>query len=121
MLLRTLSTVIATCALVVATAPAVAQGRILSKSRAQVAAKSAASRLARKRSGDAARPSYSKPRCARRSRLRFVCTTTIRGMAACDPTEAACDGPAAWELSYRITVKSRSARSNRLRVTAEEI
>jgi hypothetical protein len=117
---RTLPAVAAACALVAA-APDVAQGHVLSKSRAEAAAKSAAARLARKRSGDASRPRYSTLRCKRRSRHRFACTTTVRGTAACDRTEAACDGPSLWELSYRITVKFRSARSNRLRVTAEGI
>jgi hypothetical protein len=50
-----------------------------------------------------------------------VCTTTVRGTTACDATELACDGPSPWELSYRITVRFRSAVSNRLRVTAEQI
>ena len=100
--------------------PAAAQGHVLSKSRAQTAAKSAAARLARKRPGDASRPRYSRPSCRRRSRHRFVCTTTIRGTAACDRTEPVCDGPTPWELAYVITVKFRSAHSNRLRVTAVE-
>ena len=120
LLRRTLPAVAAACALV-ATAPAAAQGHVLSKSRAKAAAKSAAARLARKRAGDASRPRYSRPVCRRRSRHRFVCTTTVRGTAACDRTEVACDGPSAWELSYRITVQFRSARSDRLRVTTEEI
>ena len=120
LLRRTLPTAIAACALVAA-APAVAQGHVLSNARAQAAAKSAAARLARKRAGDASRPRYSTPLCVRRSRHRFVCTTTVRGTAACDRTEVACDGSTSWELSYRITVKFRSARSNRLRVASEEI
>ena len=61
------------------------------------------------------------PVCKRRSRHRFVCTTTVRGTAACDRTELACDGPSPWELRYSITVKFRSVRSDRLRVTATEI
>jgi hypothetical protein len=121
MLLRgTVSAVAAACALIAA-APAVAQGHVLSKSRAQAAAKSAAARLARKRPGDAARPRYSAPVCRRRSRHRFVCTTTIRGTAACDRAEPVCDGPAPWELSYVITVKFGSVHSNRVRVTAREV
>jgi hypothetical protein len=120
LLRRTLPTVIAACALVAA-APAAAQGRVLSKTQAQSAASSAAKRLARQRPGDASRPVYSTPSCRRKSRRRFVCTTTVRGTSACDRTEATCDGSAPWELSYAITVKFRSARSNRLRVTAAEI
>lgn len=111
---------VAACALVTAV-PAAAQGHVLSKSRAQAAARSAAARLARKRSVDASRPRYSRPVCKRRSRHRFVCTTTVRGTTACDPAELACDGPSPWELSYRITVKFRSAGSARLRVTAQQI
>ena len=120
MLLRRMLPAVAACALMTAV-PATAQGHVLSKSRAQAAAKSAAARLARKRPGDASRPRYSRPLCKRRSRHRFVCTTTIRGTTACDPAELACDGPSPWELSYRITVKFRSAGSTRLRVTAEQI
>jgi hypothetical protein len=120
LLRRTLPAAAAACALV-ATAPAAAGGHVLSKSRAKAAAKSAAGRLARKRPGDASRPRYSTPRCKRRSRHRFVCTTTVRGTAACDRTEAACDGPSAWELSYWLTVKFRSTRSSRLSVTAVQI
>jgi hypothetical protein len=119
LLRRTLPTFVAACALVTAV-PAAAQGHVLSKTRAKAAAKSAAARLARKRAGDASRPRYSTPVCRRRSRHRFVCTTTIRGTAACDRTEVACDGSSPWELSYAITVKFRSTRSNRLRVTAVE-
>jgi hypothetical protein len=100
--------------------PGVAEAHVLGKSRAKAAAKSAAARLARKRPGDASRPRYTGPTCKRRSRHRFVCATTIRGTAACDRTEPVCDGPAPWELSYVITVKFRSAHSNRLRVTAVE-
>ena len=118
LLRRTLPIVVATCALA---APAAAQGHVLGKPRAQAAAKSAAKRLARKRPGDASRPRYSTPVCKRHSRHRFVCTTTIRGTAACDRTEPACDGTTPWELAYAITVKFRSATSNRLRVTAVEI
>ena len=120
LLKRTLPAVAILCALVAA-APAVAQGHVLSKSRAQAAAKAAAGRLARKRPGDASRPRYTTPVCRRRSRHRFVCTTAVRGTAACDRTEAACDGPSPWELRYAITVKFRSVRSDRLRVTATEI
>ena len=111
---------VAACALVTAV-PATAQGNVLSKSRAQAAAKSAAARLARKRSGDASRPRYSRPVCRRRSRHRFVCTTTVRGTTACDRPSSRATGRRPWELSYRITVKFRSAGSNRLRVTAEQI
>jgi len=119
LLKRTLSAV-AACALVAAI-PAVAEGHVLSKARAQAAASSAGQRLARKRPGDASRPRYSTPVCKRRSRHRFVCTTAVRGTAACDRTEVACDGPSPWELRYAITVKFRSVRSDRLRVTATEI
>ena len=119
LLRRTIPTAVAACSLAAAV-PAVAQGHVLSKTRAQAAAKSAAARLARGRPGDASRPRYSTPVCRRRSRHRFVCTTTVRGTAACDRTEVACDGSSPWELSYRITVKFRSARSDRLRVTAEQ-
>ena len=119
LLRRTLPAVAVACALAAA-APA-AQGHVLSKTRAKAAAKSAAARLARKRPGDASRPRYSGPTCKRRSRHRFVCTTTVRGTAACDRTETACDGPTTWELKYRITVALRPAPSTRLRVTAQEI
>src|ERR1700716_597042 len=121
MLLRRTLPAVAAVGTLVALAPAVAEGHVLAKRRAQAAANSAAKRLARKRAGDASRARYSKPACGRRSRHRFVCTTTVRGAAACDRTEVACDGPAPWELSYRITVKFRSAGSNVLRVIAEEI
>jgi hypothetical protein len=114
MLLRRSLSAVAACA-VVAAIPAVAEGHVLSKARAQAAANSAGKRLARKR------PGYSRPVCKRRSRHRFVCTTTVRGTAACDRTELACDGPSPWELRYSITVKFRSVRSDRLRVTATEI
>jgi hypothetical protein len=119
LLRRTLSAV-AACALIAAI-PAVAEGHVLSKARAQAAASSAGQRLARKRPGDASRPRYSRPVCRRRSRHRFVCTTAVRGTAACDRTEVACDGSSPWELRYSITVKFRSVRSDRLRVTATEI
>jgi hypothetical protein len=119
MLLRSLAA-LGACALVAAI-PAVAEGHVLSKARAQAAASSAGQRLARKRPGDASRPRYSTPVCKRRSRHRFVCTTAVRGTAACDRTEVACDGPAPWELRYAITVKFRSVRSDRLSVTATEI
>ena len=120
MLLRRSLSAVAACA-VVAAIPAVAEGHVLSKARAQAAANSAGKRLARKRPGDASRPRYSRPVCKRRSRHRFVCTTTVRGTAACDRTETACDGPTTWELKYRITVALRPAPSTRLRVTAQEI
>lgn len=120
MRLRRSLSAVAACALVAAL-PAVAEGHVLSKTRAKAAATAAAKRLARKRPGDASRPRYSRPVCQRRSRHRFVCTTTVRGTAACDRTETACDGPSPWELRYAITVKFRSARSDRLRVTATEI
>ena len=120
MLLRRSLIAVAACVLVAAI-PAVAEGHVLSKARAQAAANSAGKRLARKRPGDASRPRYSRPVCKRRSRHRFVCTTTVRGTAACDRTELACDGPSPWELRYSITVKFRSVRSDRLRVTATEI
>jgi hypothetical protein len=119
LLKRTLSAVTA-CALAAAI-PAVAEGHVLSKARAQAAANSAGQRLARKRPGDASRARYSRPVCTRRSRHRFVCTTAVRGTAACDRTELACDGPSPWELRYAITVKFRSVRSDRLSVTAKEI
>jgi hypothetical protein len=119
MLLRRMLAAGAACGLLIAF-PGAAEAHVLGKSRAKAAAKSAAARLARKRPGDASRPRYTGPTCKRRSRHRFVCTTTIRGTAACDRTEPVCDGPAPWELRYVITVKFRSAHSNRLRVTAVE-
>jgi hypothetical protein len=96
-----------------------AQAHVLSKSRALSAARSAAASLATKRTGDASQPTYSGPSCKRRSRHRFVCSTTVRGSAGCDPAETACE-PVPWELSYVITVKFRSASSSALSVSTQE-
>jgi hypothetical protein len=93
----------------------------LSKTTAKAAALAAVKRLAVKREGDTAKPRFTGPTCRRRSRRRFVCVTTIRGFRACQPADAECDGPAAWELNYEITVKYRSARTTRLSVAAKEV
>jgi hypothetical protein len=95
-----------------------AQAHVLSKSRAVSAARSAAASLATKRAGDALQPTFSGPSCRRRSRHRFVCPTTVRGTAGCDPAETACE-PVPWELSYVITVKFRDS-STALSVSTQE-
>jgi hypothetical protein len=96
-------------ALAVGIAPS-AQAHVLSKARALSAARGAAASLAARRTGDASQPTFSGPSCKRRSRHRFVCTTTVRGSAGCDAAETACE-PVPWELSYVITVKFRGAGS----------
>ena len=95
-----------------------AQAHVLSKTRALSAARSAAASVAARLAGDASQPTIGGPSCKRRSRHRFVCTTTVRGTAGCDPAETACE-PAPWELSYVITVKFRDA-SSALSVSTQE-
>ncbi|MDX6644230.1 MAG: hypothetical protein QOD76_2192 [Solirubrobacteraceae bacterium] len=87
-----------------------AQAHVLAKSRAVNAARGVAANLATRRAGDTSQPTFSGPSCKRRSRHRFVCTTTVRGSAGCDAAETACE-PVPWELSYVITVKFRGAGS----------
>jgi hypothetical protein len=96
-----------------------AQAHVLSKSRAVSAARGAAASLATKRAGDASQPTFSGPSCKRRSRHRFVCTTTVTGTAGCDPAETACES-VPWELSYVITVKFRDSSSTVLSVSTQE-
>jgi hypothetical protein len=96
-----------------------AQAHVLSKSRALGAARGAAASLATRRAGDASQPTFSGPSCKRRSRHRFVCTTTVTGTAGCDPPETACV-PAPWELAYVITVKFRDLGSTALSVSTQE-
>lgn len=111
---RVIATLAAAILIAVAGASA-AQALTLSKRQAVHAARKAAARLARRQPGDAARPRFTRPACHRRSAHTFVCRTTVSGTTACDPGEAACDGPAPWALPYRITVRQRSTRSSRTR------
>src|SRR5207244_1434813 len=93
-----------------------ADAHVLGKTRAKRAARAALKAgAARRKAGDASTPTFTGPTCARRSNHRFVCTTTVRGTSACDPGEAACDGPAPWEIAYVVDVRFRGAHSNRLR------
>jgi hypothetical protein len=97
-----------------------AGAHVLSKSSAKAAARNVAKSLAARGPTDASQPTFTSPACKRKSRHRFVCTTTVRGTSACDASETSCDGPAPWELSYAITVKLSSASATALSVTTTD-
>ena len=89
---RRMLAAVAACAIVTAV-PADGQGHVLSKPRAQAAAKSAAARLAGKRSRRCLPAPGTRGRCASAGPGMGSCAPTVRGRTACDLAELAAGRP----------------------------